>query len=1066
MDPRDSEPIPQPPEWPILGNLFQVHHPEPFEGIHALAARYGEIYRIRILAQKIIVISSYAMLNELCDESRFEKAIHYGLRELRDAIHDGLFTAYDTEPNWGIAHRTLVPAFGPLNVDGMFDSMKDIASQLVLKWLRHGSKYDIAATQDFTRLTLDTIALCSMDYRFNSFYTEDTHPFVQAMVKVLVYPDTRGWLPNVLRRTVFSLHERTYAQNISILRQMCRNLVSERVKVPRPDTNDLLNAMLNGKDPKTGKGLDPECVIDNLMTFLVAGHETTSGMLSFTIYYLLRNKDAYQKVKEEVDSVVGLDDVQLKHLRKLPYIDAVLRESSRLYPTAPAIGFTPKSAQGAVVGGKYHVDRGETILASLALCHRDRAAYGDDAEEFRPERMLDENLANLPPNAWKSFGNGKRGCIGKGFAWQEMQLVMVMLFQHFDFELVDPEYKLRLDFTLTIKPRDLRIRAIPRPAVNLSGSALGSLLRSSKTEAKGNTPELTPMTEGKPITILYGSNSGTCETLARTLASDATEHGFKVSAIKVLDSATRQLPLDEPVIIVTASYEGRPTDDATSFYEWLENLTETERLTSEYAIFGCGHADWKQTFHRIPKTMDRMLQQYGGQRICELGLADASKGDMMGEFHTWEDTTLWPALRKRYGIESSGPQPTQRQGVVVDVSSKRGTDLRSDASEAKVLAVKTLTGPNEPVKKHIVIELPTGSTYRAGDYCAVLPFNPRETVHRVMTRFSLPFDTVLTVTSHMGMTLPNEPLSALDLFGAYLELSQPATRRNVLMLIEATDDELIKGALLELMTDNFNAAITEKRVSLLDLLERYPSVQLPLGSFVASLIPMRVRQYSIASSPLAGAQRVTLVYDVLDGPSTAGGSRHIGVASNYLSSLRPGDIIHASIKASHQPFHIPEDDNTPVVMIAAGAGLAPFRGFIEERAAYLAAGRTLAPAHLFFGCRGPTRDDLYRDELDAWQAAGAVVTHRSYSRAPEHSGGMKHINEVILAERKLLIALWERNAKVYVCGSRAVGESVKQAFLNIAGEMARDRGEDDAEDCMQRWFEGIRNQRYTTDVFT
>lgn len=171
-----------------------------------------------------------------------------------------------------------------------------------------------------------------------------------------------------------------------------------------------------------------------------------------------------------------------------------------------------------------------------------------------------------------------------------MLLVMVMLFQHFDFELVDPEYVLKLDFTLTIKPKNLFIRATPRSNVNLlTGASFGSLLQ-SKTQQKVTSSEPEPEVEGKPITILYGSNSGTCEVLARTLASDAAGHGFKVSSIKTLDTAAQNLPVGEPMVIVTASYEGKPTDDAVQFYDWLESLDDSERLESSYAIFGCGHA--------------------------------------------------------------------------------------------------------------------------------------------------------------------------------------------------------------------------------------------------------------------------------------------------------------------------------------------------------------------------------------------------------------------------------------------------------------------------------------------
>jgi cytochrome P450/NADPH-cytochrome P450 reductase len=98
-------------------------------------------------------------MDELCDEKRFAKMVGGGIRALRTAVNDGLFTGYMEEHNWQIAHRTLVPAFGPLSVAGMFDEMHDIASQLVAKWARFGPGERIDVNADFTRLTLDTIAL-------------------------------------------------------------------------------------------------------------------------------------------------------------------------------------------------------------------------------------------------------------------------------------------------------------------------------------------------------------------------------------------------------------------------------------------------------------------------------------------------------------------------------------------------------------------------------------------------------------------------------------------------------------------------------------------------------------------------------------------------------------------------------------------------------------------------------------------------------------------------------------------------------------------------------------------
>jgi len=118
----------------------------------------GEIFKLRLGGDRLF-ISSQALLNELCDEKRFTKKVAGALNQIRNAVEDGLFTAHFGEHNWDIAHRTLVPAFGPLSIREMFDEMHDIASQLVVKWARFGPSQKINVTEDFTRLTLDSIAL-------------------------------------------------------------------------------------------------------------------------------------------------------------------------------------------------------------------------------------------------------------------------------------------------------------------------------------------------------------------------------------------------------------------------------------------------------------------------------------------------------------------------------------------------------------------------------------------------------------------------------------------------------------------------------------------------------------------------------------------------------------------------------------------------------------------------------------------------------------------------------------------------------------------------------------------
>ena len=316
-------------------------------------------------------------------------------------------------------------------------------------------------------------------------------------------------------------------------------------------------------------------------------------------------------------------------------------------------------------------------------------------------------------------------------------------------------------------------------------------------------------------------------------------------------------------------------------------------------------------------------------------------------------------------------------------------------------------------------------------------------------------------------------------------------QQSILALAEAATDAATKEKLQSLASaDSYTTEVSRKRVSVLDLLERHPSIQLPFSSFLALLPPMRVRQYSISSSPLWNPGHVTLTYSVLESPALANpANKHIGVATSYLAGLEVGDKLNVSVRPSHSAFHLPVNpEKTPVVMIAAGSGLAPFRGFVQERAAQVASGRDLAPAVLFFGCRDPEQDDIYRAELDRWEKMGAVSVRRAYSRV-EHEGdegeeskGCKYVQDRLWVDREELCDLWDRGAKVYVCGSRGLGEGVKDTVVRIAVERRRRDGKGgkvavavgegegegegvSAEERALKWFESIRNERYATDVF-
>lgn len=377
-------------------------------------------------------------------------------------------------------------------------------------------------------------------------------------------------------------------------------------------------------------------------------------MLSFVFYYLLKNPAAYKKAQEEVDKVIGPGSIQLEHLTKLPYITAILRETLRLQPTAPAIALHANK-DVEVLGGGYTVFKDEPIVALLPQIHRDPAVYGEDANEWKPERMLDENFNKLPPNAWKPFGNGSRGCIGRPFAWQEALIVTAMLLQYFDLTLDNAQYDLQIKQTLTIKPKDFFMHAKLRhdlTATQLERS-LSSSIPSTQPQEKGtgNADNSHPGEDhvGKPMTVLYGSNTGTCQAFAQRVASDAPAHGF-TATVNTLDSAKGGLPTDQPVLIITASYEGQPCDNAAHFFNWLSALEGNESAKVSYAVFGAGHGDWKATFHKVPKAIDDILATRGGERICKMGGADAARGDMFSDFEGWEEG-FWAMMSRKYGSE-------------------------------------------------------------------------------------------------------------------------------------------------------------------------------------------------------------------------------------------------------------------------------------------------------------------------------------------------------------------------------------------------------------------------------
>ncbi|THC91483.1 hypothetical protein EYZ11_009066 [Aspergillus tanneri] len=1046
--------IPGPGAYPIVGNVFDIDSEHPNESLARITGVYGPIFRLR-LPRESIFVGNYALSRDLYDETKFQKAITGPMEEVRNSTKDGLFSAYPGEHNWEIAHRTLMPAFEPLSIRAMFPEMQDIVSQMVSKWARFGFNSPIDVSDDFTRLTVDSIALCAMGDRFNSFYLEKQHPFVDAMAGMLGESWHRSLRP-AFSRFLFVEQDIQYRADISKLEYVARDLLETRKRNPTKK-KDLLNAMIFNRDPKTGEQLEDDAIIRNMITFLIAGHETTSGLLSFLFYELLENPEAYRQAQEEVDEVIGSQPITVDHMSKLPYLDACLRETLRLHPTAPSL--TVQAKGDHVLDGKYLVKDQETVDILLTLIHRDPEVYGPDADEFKPSRMMDEAFGKLPPHCWKPFGNGVRRCIGRPFAWQEALLAVATLLQTFYFSKDKPSYKLQIQTALTIKPKDFYMRAQLRDPGFVDNIKVGISDPSSKSTQKTPKPRAAVPDNATPLHIHYGSNTGTCEALAQELSSSAPEYGFSPQ-VKTLDGVTSALPKNEPVVIITATYEGQAPDNAVHFVEWLKSADQSELKDVKYCVFGVGNKEWHTTYQKISTFIDDVLSKAGAEQITERVASDIGCGNIFDAFDRWQEKRFWPAVQKLTGQDGGSEQAAPR-GMKIQVDTQtRSSLLRQDVQDCEVSQVRLLTKPGAPRKRHIGINLPTGMTYRAGDYLAVLPLNPPETVRRVMRRFRLPWDATITIDPSTSTSLPKGvTLSVNDVLSGMLELGQPATGRASAALAKSIPEKKPQEELEKRMREeDFQAS----NVTLLDLLEDYPSAVFPLGQYLASVPPMRIRQYSISSSPLEREYECTLTYSVIDAPSKGSqkGHRLLGVASNYMESLDVGDHLHASLRPSRAGFHLPADLKTPIIMACSGTGLAPFRAFVAERAFKKTGSIQVGPSLLFYGCKRPDEDDLYRDEFDRWQAQGVVDVRRAYAQQPEMSNNCKYVQDRIWLDRNEAAQLFDQGAQIYICGPGTVGASIEKILAQIRADAL---GEDT--ETSLKWVQDLKRDRYYADIF-
>ena len=462
MTPPNADPLPHP-RWrlPIVGDLLTIDLGKPCQGLVRDVIEHNGIVEQRIFSFPVIVISDVGLVTDVNDENHWEKHVGHSLRKLRPVAGDGLFTAYNHEPNWRKAHNILMPAFTKAAMECYHPTMTATIRELTDAWTARSdipSWIDIPA--DTNRLTTEIIARAGIGHSFNTLSDTSEDPFITTVLRELEYANRRTDAIPFYEQIFGRSKRRQHQHDKAWLHKHIATIIDDRRNVgPHTGPGDMLDIMLNSPDPDTGETLDDTNIANQILTLLVAGSETSANAIAFALYFLATNPAVAAAARTEIDQHWPdrtFPDIGFDQVARLRCLRRVVDETLRLWPVAP--GYFRQAKTDITIGaGKYHFTTGDWVFVLLLAAHRDTTTWGPDADQFRPDRFLPDNIRAMPPHIYKPFGTGARACVGRQFALHEIILTLAAVLHQFDLE-PEPGYQLKVSETLTLKPDALRLR--------------------------------------------------------------------------------------------------------------------------------------------------------------------------------------------------------------------------------------------------------------------------------------------------------------------------------------------------------------------------------------------------------------------------------------------------------------------------------------------------------------------------------------------------------------------------------------------------------------------------------
>jgi len=613
------------------------------------------------------------------------------------------------------------------------------------------------------------------------------------------------------------------------------------------------------------------------------------------------------------------------------------------------------------------------------------------------------------------------------------------------------------------------------------------------------------LTEGDyRCVIFWGSQSGTSERFAQTLGRECLAH-FGINALVAdlsdydADSIARIKATQFAIFIVSTYGEGDPSDNTTGLWDYIKQMkVKNIKLESlRYLAFGLGNSNYKY-YNRVLDVVCDALDITGATALIPRQKADDANGGTEEDFQAWKDDLF--ALFRHLGFEQKSVeyQPTIQLSFSDETEKQVPSSVTSvvhlqNATQSPVLPL-TVRSAHELFtagdRNCIHMELDLGSqdmVYKTGDHIGIWPCNPEDEIERLLNVLGANGrrQESFTVKSSNDSIRPKIPSpTTLDrALRHHLEICAPVARKTVQELAQFAPTANARAKLLEIgqNREQYEKLTSFTHITLARLLQAVtpdePWITVPLEFVIENLLPLQPRYYSISSSSVIAPRRISVTALVVN--KTVGDqsvSTIHGLASNYILSASrvaskgpapqyqcmsdsqglQGTQILAHIRKSK--FKLPITSSTPLVLISAGTGFAPFRAFLQERAKLHALGKPSGRILVYFGCRDHN-DYIYREELERIQVELGdklqINTVFSRKRPKEYVQDRvgKHTGEIL--------ELLDSGANVYICGKASMAREVD---MRIQDAVSKAKGLGDGE--VKAWADSLKKRgKWKVDVW-